>query len=119
MRLPCGEFEVHVADGGVPALAMLLEGLPVDVIISDVMMPDLSGPELYQKVVAQLPALADAFIFMSGKFVAASGNNSAPLLRGRRLDKPASAQAIRDAVWEVVNARLHLNLRATTPENHL
>jgi two-component system NtrC family sensor kinase len=40
-----------------------------DLIISDMLMPDLMGQELYQKVVDQFPHLADNFIFITGNVV--------------------------------------------------
>ncbi|MBN1218217.1 MAG: GAF domain-containing protein [Anaerolineae bacterium] len=40
-----------------------------DLVICDVLMPDIAGPELYQKTAARYPHLADNFIFITGNVV--------------------------------------------------
>ena len=40
-----------------------------DLIICDVLMPDLPGPELYQRALEQYPHLADHFVFITGNVV--------------------------------------------------
>jgi len=40
-----------------------------DVIISDVLMPDITGPELYQQVAKSQPDMAGRFIFITGNTV--------------------------------------------------
>lgn len=47
------------------ALTSLLDGT-FDVVLCDLMMPDLTGMELYDRVVAERPELAQKFIFISG-----------------------------------------------------
>lgn len=44
------EFEVHGADSGQEALALLRDGLRPDLILVDVMMPGVTGPELLSRV---------------------------------------------------------------------
>jgi PAS domain S-box-containing protein len=60
------EFEVTTATSGREALAMLVEGAPVDVILCDLMMPDVSGMDVYERIAAQRPALAARFVFVTG-----------------------------------------------------
>lgn len=43
-----------------------LENESVDIIVLDLSLPDMTGTQLYQKIVNRLPALENAFIFMSG-----------------------------------------------------
>ena len=54
-----------VAIGGIAALDALDEEL-VDVVLSDVMMPDLDGPMLYAEIVARWPQLSGRFAFVTG-----------------------------------------------------
>ncbi|MBN1993666.1 MAG: GAF domain-containing protein [Anaerolineae bacterium] len=46
-----------------------LNGQTYNLIICDILMPDIPGPELYQKVSAQYPHLAHNFIFITGNVV--------------------------------------------------
>ncbi|MET0793885.1 MAG: hypothetical protein ABW061_20365, partial [Polyangiaceae bacterium] len=73
-------------------------------IVSDVMMPDMSGPELYAQCFRLSPALAQRFVFASAdpvvarqhiaEAVAALGVTRAPAL----LAKPTSRVALMAAV---------------------
>ena len=47
------------------ALAMLLDGAQFDAIVSDVMMPGMSGPELFARCYLYDPGLARRFLFVS------------------------------------------------------
>jgi CheY-like chemotaxis protein len=40
-----------------------------DLIICDVLMPDIAGPELYEIVLANYPGLARRFVFITGNVV--------------------------------------------------
>jgi len=59
------QHDVRVAIGGIAALDALEEEL-VDVVLSDVMMPDLDGPMLHAEIAARWPALARRFAFVTG-----------------------------------------------------
>ena len=58
-------YTVFTADSAVKALE-ILQVHKVDIIISDVMMPHISGPEFYEQVVSRWPTLKKYFIFMTG-----------------------------------------------------
>ena len=40
-----------------------------DIVICDILMPDILGPELYQQATDKLPNLASQFIFVTGNVV--------------------------------------------------
>jgi CheY-like chemotaxis protein len=66
------EFETVVAvPSAAKALEMLENDEEFDVVVSDVMMPGMSGPELYMRCHAYSPSTADRFIFASGDPAAA------------------------------------------------
>ncbi|MEI9949689.1 MAG: response regulator [Pseudomonadota bacterium] len=85
----------------------VLQSVPFDVIVSDVMMPELSGPELYARCFAHSPELARRFIFASAdpllaqreiaRTVQAIGAEQTPPL----LAKPTSRAALMAAVAAV------------------
>jgi CheY-like chemotaxis protein len=60
------EFEVVMLEGGRAALAHLEGGAHFDVLLSDLMMPDISGVDLFRALVGERPALARRIIFMTG-----------------------------------------------------
>jgi CheY-like chemotaxis protein len=50
---------------GTDALALVASST-FDIILCDVMMPDMNGHELYRRVAAQHPGLERRFVFMTG-----------------------------------------------------
>ena len=57
--------EVTVAIGGLDALDLLEENA-FDAVLSDVMMPDLDGPSLYDELSGRWPHLQERFAFVTG-----------------------------------------------------
>ena len=57
--------EIRLASSGRDALARLAAE-PVDLILSDLRMPDLDGPGLHRELVALAPALAKRVVFVTG-----------------------------------------------------
>ncbi|HYP91569.1 MAG TPA: response regulator [Polyangiaceae bacterium] len=60
------EFDVVTAGGASEALAKLAEGSHFDVVVSDVSMPTLNGAELFARIRAEYPQLAEQFLMLSG-----------------------------------------------------
>ena len=58
--------DTTVAYGGAEALAFLSERNDFDVILCDLMMPEVTGMELYLRVATDRPEVARRFIFMTG-----------------------------------------------------
>jgi len=91
----------------------VLQSSHFDVIVSDVMMPEISGPELYARCFARSPELARRFIFASAdpllaqreldRIVQALGVTQPPPL----LAKPTSRSALMAAVASVAHGATH------------
>ncbi len=64
-RLLRAQHSVTLAGSGMEALA-LVTNQPFDVVFCDVMMPSMTGMELYQEVSERVPELADRFVFITG-----------------------------------------------------
>lgn len=60
------DFEVVCASSAAEALAILAEDTDFDAILSDVMMPRMTGPELFARCYREYPNLAQRFVFASG-----------------------------------------------------
>jgi CheY-like chemotaxis protein len=102
------DCEPVVASSARQALQVLQNGAKFDAIVSDVMMPLMSGPELYAHCYRQSPELAQRFVFASADPIAARelidrtatqlGAGRAPAL----LSKPTSRELLLAAVIAVV-----------------
>ncbi len=95
-----GEFEVVTARSALEALGILEQDTDFDVVLSDVMMPGMSGVQLYAACYRRFPTLAPRFVFASGnpevaraelgRAVEALGVPQEPIL----LAKPSSREAL-------------------------
>jgi signal transduction histidine kinase len=59
-------YEVVTAESGARALAELGRGAPFDVILCDLMMPDLTGMEVFAEASRRAPDVAGRFVFLTG-----------------------------------------------------
>jgi PAS domain S-box-containing protein len=60
-------FDVTTATSGREALALLENGeLTFDVVLCDLMMPDVTGMDVYERVVVHAPAMSRRFVFVTG-----------------------------------------------------
>jgi PAS domain S-box-containing protein len=67
VRMLRGKHDVTSVSSGVAALELLTSAAPPpDVIVCDVMMPAMTGIELYQHIEARRPELARRFVFITG-----------------------------------------------------
>jgi CheY-like chemotaxis protein len=59
-------FDLVTASSGAEALAILSSDADFDAVLSDVMMPQMTGPELFERCCDQYPRLSQRFVFASG-----------------------------------------------------
>ncbi len=86
-------YEVLCASGAVEALT-LLDSEPVDVIVSDLMMPNVSGIELAARVAASHPALSPRLLLMTGGVVSEDAAEIAHVPADRVLHKPIAIASL-------------------------
>lgn len=65
-RILGDSHHVTQAHGAAEALPLLRGGCGYDLVLCDVLMPSTNGLELHQRLLAEDPALADPFVFMTG-----------------------------------------------------
>jgi PAS domain S-box-containing protein len=93
--------EVHVADSGEAAIEQLTKDVQFDVILCDLMMPHMSGMQLYDRLLTRSAQLARRVIFMTG---GAFSKQSSQFLVGCErpvLEKPIDVEALERAVAEL------------------
>jgi CheY-like chemotaxis protein len=83
------------------ALASMLDG-PFDVFLCDLMMPELSGIDLYERLAAQRPELTERVIFLSAGVFTERARNFLATTRRAQLHKPVR----RDELVDVIEAHL-------------
>ncbi|WP_174801911.1 cell cycle histidine kinase CckA [Martelella limonii] len=94
-------FTVHEADTGVHALNILEKlGGAVDIVVSDVVMPEMDGPTLLREARKQYPELK--FIFVSGYADDAFAKNLPEDAKFGFLPKPYNLKQLVAAVWEML-----------------
>jgi CheY-like chemotaxis protein len=103
LRRSLSDHQIKSVTGTREALRILLDDGGFDVILCDLMMPDLPGSELFQRVCEIWPGLRSRFVFMTGgAFVPAQ----AAFLESsgcRVLAKPFDPLQLEQCVREVAN----------------
>lgn len=98
-RMLAREHDVVVENDGRAAVAALSAGGPdFDVIICDLMMPDVSGPDVYTATVERRPELAKRFVFMTGGAFTERGRQFLDEVRPPVLQKPFDLAKVRELV---------------------
>jgi CheY-like chemotaxis protein len=95
---------VDTAVDGFDALAMI-EGTDYDVIITDVKMPRLDGPGLYQAVQGRRPELLSRFAFITGDLLNPATARFFEEARVLYLRKPFNVDDVRELLRKVIAAR--------------
>lgn len=92
--------QVEVFSSGKAAIARLFSDEPFDVVFCDVMMPEVSGMDVFRQVSERRPELASRFVFMTGGAFTRQARSFLKKTRLTCLEKPFELQQIRDLVRE-------------------
>lgn len=93
--------DVTVAKCGADALEVIATAEPFDVVLCDVMMPGMSGPRVYELVVASRPELRSRFVFITGGVLVDTTRRFLASVPNRVVYKPFEVTALRDLVREI------------------
>jgi DNA-binding NtrC family response regulator len=104
--LECGDYSVLMAHSAETALRMAERGdLTIDLMLIDVIMPDISGPDLAEKILALRPHLKVLFM---------SGCTDSEVVRVKILDralgflpKPFTSDGLLERVQKVLEPVVH------------
>lgn len=92
--------EVQVFSNGQEAIERLCSGEPFDLVLCDLMMPEVSGMEVFGKVSAHCPDLASRFVFMTGGAFTERAREFLKETSVTCLEKPFELNQIRELVRE-------------------
>ena len=98
VRALATEHDVAEAAGGLEALERLRRGEVFDLILCDLMMPDLSGAAVFAAVERELPELAPRFAFVSGATLGEEDAWFATRMGARLVQKPVGPKRLREFV---------------------
>ena len=93
--LEAGGYEVHEASNGLEAIKVVESDRPVDLLVADLNMPELSGDEMVRRIRQIQPDLK--VLYLTGFIDRLM--NARPLWEGEAfLDKPFSTAELQEAV---------------------
>jgi signal transduction histidine kinase/CheY-like chemotaxis protein len=104
-RLLGSDHEVVGVSAGQEALACIEAGRRFDVILSDMMMPQMTGMDLYARVRALVPEQAERMVFMTGGVFTARAEAFLQSVPNPMLTKPVDPAELRTLVGTAVQAR--------------
>jgi PAS domain S-box-containing protein len=93
---------VAVARGGHAALIELARGAQFDVVVCDLMMPEMDGPATYEAIVAARPGLKRRFVFCSGGVFTPRAREFLSTAVSPLVTKPVAKDALERAIAEVL-----------------
>jgi PAS domain S-box-containing protein len=92
------EHDVVTASSGEDALARLADGQPFDLIICDLMMPGMSGHELFARIKEISAGLASRVVFLTGGAVTPGANKVLEEAPNGFIQKPFDLEELRSFV---------------------
>ncbi|HEX3760237.1 MAG TPA: response regulator, partial [Kofleriaceae bacterium] len=94
-RLLRRDYDVTIAGCGQDAIDHITRGVRFDAIVSDVMMPNMTGIELIEELQRVAPDQAARLIFLSGGAFTAQTRERLDQLGAPQLEKPVTAKELR------------------------
>ncbi len=95
-------YTVITADNGEEALELLARGDPIDLLLSDVVMPGMDGPTMVEQALKERPDLK--ILFMSG-YAEEQLRDSINVDKAHFLPKPFSVQELAEAAKRALAAK--------------
>ena len=102
------QHHVEVVRSGSDGLRVLRNDPTVDLVLCDLMMPNVSGMELYEMVRQEHPHLAERFVFVTGGAFSREAQDFLEDPERRVLEKPFDVSELRDLVAELARVERSL-----------
>jgi CheY-like chemotaxis protein len=100
-RLLGDHHELVTTTSALEAVRRIKAGEVFDVLVADLMMPCMSGIELYDEVRRLAPEIAERTIFITGGAFTASAQRFLDSVPNVRLEKPFDARELRELVSSI------------------
>lgn len=94
--------DIHVVSSGESGLARLRDDDAFDVVVCDVMMPEVSGMDVYNRIAVERPGLERRFVFVTGGTFTERATSFLASIPSRRVDKPFAIAALESAMEETI-----------------
>ncbi len=98
--------DVMTANSGREAIDLLHRDDKFDVIVADLMMPGVTGMDLYERTRADHPGLEQRFVFMTGGAFTARSSSLVASVPNRCVAKPFDADELMRAIGDVIEQRV-------------
>jgi PAS domain S-box-containing protein len=102
-RLMSREHDVTLVTSGRAALDYLATGAPVDAILCDLMMPEMTGMDVHEELSRVAPRKAEKMIFLTGGAFTARAREFMDRVTNERVEKPFDSTALRALVRKFVS----------------
>jgi signal transduction histidine kinase len=103
-RLLQEQHDITTAANGREGLERILEDGPFDLVLCDLMMPEMTGMELFEEVRRQDPQVAEQFVFLTGGAFSEKARTFLASVNNPKLDKPIPPHLLRNIVATVLGA---------------
>jgi len=101
-RLLSSDHDVEYAPGGADALARIGASAAYDLVLCDLMMPEMTGADLHAELLRTAPEQAHRMVFVTGGAFTPAGRAFLDQVPNERFEKPFDGPALR----AFVNARV-------------
>jgi CheY-like chemotaxis protein len=96
------EHDVVAVSSGRAALDLVASGERFDVILCDLMMPEITGMDLSERLATEAPEAARSLVFMTGGAFTPRAREFLDDPSRRRIEKPFDLETLRALVRELV-----------------
>ena len=97
------DHDVTLLEKAAEALELLRGGTRFDVVLCDLMMPEVTGMDLYEALAAELPAVAERMVFVTGGVFSGRARAFLDRVTNQRLEKPFDLRLLRAAVVDLMD----------------
>lgn len=101
LRRMLADHDVDTANGGVEALSRLKQDSEYDLILCDLMMPDMDGTVLYAELERTVPSVLERLIFCSGGAFTTRTKQFVEQSERTIIEKPLTREAFEELIAEL------------------